>query len=78
MVGIASVVGVLVYCGRVEQHDYQLYLAVNDGDHARTEAQSSQTNGICERFHKTSLNEFYQGVFRKKIYATMEELPGGS
>ena len=60
------------YCGRVEQHDYQLYLAVNDVDHTRTKAQSPQTNGICERFHKTILNEFYQVAFRKKIYETME------
>ena len=22
------------YCGRVEQHDYQLYLAINDIDHS--------------------------------------------
>ena len=62
------------YCGRVEQHDYQLYLAVNDIDHTRTKAQSPQTNGICERFHKTILNEFYQVAFRKKIYSTLEEL----
>ena len=63
-----------VYCGKVEQHDYQLYLAVNDIDHTRTKAQSPQTNGICERFHKTILNEFYQVAFRKKIYGTLEEL----
>lgn len=62
------------YCGRVEQHEYQLYLAVNDIDHTRTRAQSPQTNGICERFHKTVLNEFYQVAFRKKIYTTLEEL----
>jgi transposase InsO family protein len=41
------------YCGRVEQHEYQLYLAVNDIDHTRTKAQSPQTNGICERFLST-------------------------
>jgi len=62
------------YCGQVEQHDYQLYLAVNDIDHTRTKAQSPQTNGICERFHKTILNEFYQVTFRKKIYTTLDEL----
>ncbi|GHY02623.1 iSSod13, transposase [Vibrio cholerae] len=54
------------YCGRVEQHDYQLYLAINDIDHTKTKAMSPQTNGICERFHKTILNEFYQVTFRKK------------
>ena len=48
------------YCGRAETHDYQLFLAINDIDHTRTKAQSPQTNGICERFHKTILQEFYQ------------------
>jgi len=62
------------FCGRVDQHDYELYLAVNDIDHTKTKAQSPQTNGICERFHKTILNEFYQVAFRKKIYTTIEEL----
>lgn len=62
------------YCGKIEQHDYQLYLAVNDIDHTRTKAQSPQTNGICERFHRTILNEFYQVAFRKKIYTTLEAM----
>ena len=62
------------YCGRIDQHDYQLYLAINDIDHTKTKAMSPQTNGICERFHKTILNEFYQVTFRKKLYSTMEEL----
>ncbi|MBD2812477.1 IS481 family transposase [Xenorhabdus sp. Vera] len=62
------------YCGRVEHHDYQLYLAVNDIDHTRTKAMSPQPNGICERFHKTILNEFYQVAFRKKLYGSLEEL----
>lgn len=35
---------------------------------------SPQTNGICERFHKTILNEFYQIAFRKKLYSLLDEL----
>lgn len=62
------------YCGRVDQHDYQLYLAINDIDHSKTKARSPQTNGICERFHKTILNEFYQITFRKKLYSKLDEL----
>ena len=62
------------YCGNREQHEYQLYLALEDIDHTKTKAKSPQTNGICERFHKTILEEFYQIAFRKKIYATLEEL----
>ena len=62
------------YCGKIEHHEYQLYLAVEDIDHTKTKAKSPQTNGICERFHKTILNEFYRIAFRKKIYSSLEEL----
>lgn len=62
------------FCGKVEQHDYELYLAINNIEHTKTKAQHPQTNGICERFHKTILQEFYQVVFRKKIYETLDEL----
>ena len=62
------------YCGKAETHDYQLYLAINDIEHTKTKAKSPQTNGICERFHKTMLQEFYQVTFRKKIYRDIETL----
>ena len=62
------------YCGKVEQHDYQLYLALNDIEHTKTKARHPQTNGICERFHKTILQEFYQPALRRKIYSTLESL----
>ena len=62
------------YCGKPETHDYQLYLALNDIEHTKTKARHPQTNGICERFHKTILQEFYQVTFRKKIYQRMEQL----
>ena len=62
------------YCGNVERHEYQLYLALNDIYHSKTKAKSPQTNGICERFHKTVLEEFYQVALRKKIYTSVEEL----
>jgi hypothetical protein len=62
------------YCGKVEHHDYQLYLAVNGIDHTKTKARHPQTNGICERFHKTVLQEFYQVTFRKKLYSDLDEL----
>jgi transposase InsO family protein len=62
------------YCGKVEQHDYELYLALNDIEHTKTRAASPQTNGICERFHKTLLQEFYQVAFRKHIYTDIPML----
>ena len=30
--------------------------------------------GICERFHKTLLDEFYRVAFRKKLYRGIDEL----
>jgi transposase InsO family protein len=62
------------YCGRVQDHAYQLYLAVEDIDHTRTKAKSPQTNGICERFHRTIQEEFYAIAFRKKIYPSIESI----
>ena len=62
------------FCGNPERHEYELYLAVEDIDHTRTRTKSPQTNGICERFHKTVLNEFYRVAFRKKIYRSIAEL----
>lgn len=62
------------FCGVVERHDYELYLAVNDIEHSKTKTQSPQTNGICERFHKTILQEFYQVTFRKTLYTNLEML----
>lgn len=62
------------YCGRPESHDYQLYLAVNDIEHAKTKAKSPQTNGICERFHRTILQEFYQVAFRRRVFETIDQL----
>jgi transposase InsO family protein len=62
------------FCGNRENHEYQLYLAVENIDHTKTKARSPQTNGICERFQRTILNEFYQIAFRKKIYSSLEEL----
>jgi len=62
------------YCGQLETHEYQLILGLCNIDHTRTKAKSPQTNGICERFHKTILDEFYRIAFRKKIYSSIEEL----
>lgn len=62
------------YCGKVEHHAYQLFLALENIDHSRTKIRHPQTNGICERLHKTMKQEFYDITFRKKVYHTLEEL----
>lgn len=62
------------YCGKVENHPFQLYLDLEDIDHTRTKAKSPQTNGICERFHRTIQDEFYSIIFRKKVFTNIEDL----
>jgi transposase InsO family protein len=62
------------YCGKIENHPYRLYLDLEDIDHTRTKTKSPQTNGICERFHRTIQDEFYSIVFRKKVFNAIEEL----
>lgn len=62
------------YCGKVEHHAFELYLAIENIDHTKTKARSPQTNGICERLHRTLKDEFYDVAFRKKIYNSLEDL----
>ena len=63
------------YNGKVEYgHDYELYLTIEGIDHSRTKVRHPQSNGICERFHRTIQEEFYSVAFRKKIYSTLDDL----
>ena len=62
------------YKGKLENHPYQLYLDLEDIEHTKTKAKSPQTNGICERFHRTMQDEFYSIIFRKKVFTTIEDL----
>ena len=62
------------YCGRVDKHDFQLFVAINDIDHTKTKVKSPQTNSICERFQKMILQEFYQAAFRRALYDSIDAL----
>jgi transposase InsO family protein len=62
------------YCGNREEHEYVLYLDLENIEHSRTKTKSPQTNGICERFHQTIQNEFYASAFRRKLYTSLEQL----
>jgi len=62
------------YCGAREHHEFELYLTIEDIDHTKTKAKSPQTNGICERFHRTIQEEFYAIAFRKSIYESTDQL----
>ncbi len=62
------------YCGKPEYHEYELYLVVENIEHSKTQVKRPQSNGICERFHRTMQDEFYASAFRKKLYKSLEEL----
>lgn len=42
---------------------------MNDIDHTGTKTRSPQTNGICERFRKTILSEFYRAAFLENMHS---------
>lgn len=60
--------------GNREHHEYELYLDIEGIEHSKTQAHSPQSNGICERFHRTIQEEFYAIAFRKKLYESLEQL----
>lgn len=62
------------YCGKAEYHEYELYLTIEGIEHSKTKVKSPQSNGICERFHRTIQEEFYAIAFRKKLYTSIEAL----
>jgi len=62
------------YKGKPEHHEYELYLAIEGIDHSKTQVRHPQTNGICERLHRTMQEEFYAIAFRKKLYDSLATL----
>jgi hypothetical protein len=62
------------YNGKPEHHEYQLYLQIEGIDHSKTKVRHPQSNGICERLHRTMQEEFYAVAFRKKLYDNLEDL----
>lgn len=60
--------------GRPENHEYELYLQLEGIEHSRTKVRHPQSNGICERLHRTMQDEFYAVAFRKKLYSDLATL----
>ena len=62
------------YCGRADNHFFELYLAAQNIEHRVTRPASPYTNGFAERFHRTLKDEFFARVFREKWYDSIENL----
>lgn len=62
------------YKGRMDQHEYEMYLQIEGIEHSKTQVRHPQSNGICERLHRTIQEEFYAVAFRKKLYNSIAEM----
>lgn len=62
------------YKGKPEHHEYELYLQIEGIEHSKTQVRHPQSNGICERLHRTIQEEFYAVAFRKKLYSNLKDL----
>ena len=62
------------YCGRLEDHKYQLFLHLSDIEHSRTKIRRPQTNGSVERLNQIVQDEFYKVAFRKKLYTSLDDM----
>jgi transposase InsO family protein len=62
------------YCGKPENHPYQLFLHLTDIEHTRTKVRHPQTNGCTEKLNQTIQDEFYAVAFRKTFYTSMAQI----
>jgi transposase InsO family protein len=62
------------FCGRPDQHPYELFLQLEGIEHRTTRVRRPQSNGFVERFHRTLLDEHLRVAGRTKWYETIEEM----
>ncbi|EPG68080.1 IS481 family transposase [Leptospira wolffii] len=62
------------YCGREDQHPFELFLQLEDIEHRTTKVRRPQSNGYVERLHRTLLDEHFRIAGRTKFYESIEEM----
>jgi transposase InsO family protein len=62
------------YCGRPDQHPFELFLQLEEIEHRTTQIRRPQSNGYVERMHRTLLDEHFRIKGRTKFYETVEEM----
>jgi transposase InsO family protein len=63
------------FCGRPDQHPYELFLQLEEIEHRTTKVRRPHSNGFVERLHRTLLDEHYFRIMgRTKWYESTEEL----
>jgi transposase InsO family protein len=62
------------FCGRDDQHPYELFLQLEGIEHRKTRVKRPQSNGIAERFHRTLLDEHFRVEGRRTWFETIDEM----
>lgn len=62
------------FCGRPDQHPYELFLQLEGIEHRTTKVRRPQSNGFVERMHRTLLDEHFRIMGRTKWYESIEEM----
>jgi transposase InsO family protein len=62
------------YCGRLDQHPFELFLQLEEIEHRTTQVRRPQSNGYVERMHRTLLDEHFRIKGRTKFYESVEEM----
>jgi transposase InsO family protein len=62
------------YCGRLDNHPFELFLQLEGIEHRTTAIRRPQSNGIVERLHRTLLDEHFRIQGRIKFYESLEEM----
>lgn len=62
------------FCGRLDQHPYELLLAMEDIEHRTTRVRTPRTNGFVERMNRTLLDECFRVAGRTTWYTEVAEI----
>ena len=62
------------FCGREDQHPYELLLAMEGIEHRRTKVRTPRTNGFVERMNRTLLDECFRIAGRTTWYTDISEI----
>eukprot|EP00887_Chlorella_sp_A99_P004550 scaffold57.g4550.t1 len=64
------------YCGRPDQHPFELFLQLENINHRTTRVRRPQSNGFIERLHRTLLDEHFRIAGRTIWYESIEQMQG--
>lgn len=62
------------FCGRPDQHPYQLFLQLEEIEHRTTRVRRPQSNCFIERLYRTLLDEHFWIQGRSKWYESIDEM----